>query len=254
MKKVFIYLIILLMISVFSLVGCKSEVEKEVEVAEKAAVAAEIATVDLSTQELVDSAQVLYSKTLPLVTALETGAIKDDLIARLETVKTTISTAKVLLDEVAATEAVVSAESAIVDLSTQELVDMVTGLYNAANDLVAKLPEGAVKVDLTARLVVVRDAIGKASGILDGPKIAFASYRDGNWEIYIMDADGSNQRRLTENHTDDAWPSFSPDGSKIAFESSRDGNGEIYIMDADGSNQRRLTENDAYDMDPCFSP
>ena len=88
----------------------------------------------------------------------------------------------------------------------------------------------------------------------DGKKIAFLRIPDGNFEIYIMDADGSNQRQLTDNDAEDFSPSFSPDGKKIAFQSNRDGNWEIYIMDADGSNQRRLTDNDAADTRPAFSP
>ena len=78
-------------------------------------------------------------------------------------------------------------------------------------------------------------------------KIAFISNRDGNDEIYVMNADGSNQTRLTNNPAM-IRPSFSPDGSKIAFVSNRDGNYEIYVMNADGSNQTRLTNNPATDV------
>jgi Tol biopolymer transport system component len=85
-------------------------------------------------------------------------------------------------------------------------------------------------------------------------KIAFGSTRDGNNEIYIMDADGSNQTRLTNNPATDLLPSFRKDGSKIAFQSDRDGNVEIYVMDANGSNQTRLTNNSARDSEPSFSP
>ena len=50
-----------------------------------------------------------------------------------------------------------------------------------------------------------------------GNRIAFESVRDGNGEIYVMDADGSNQTRLTNNPADDWLPAWSPDGSRIAF-------------------------------------
>ncbi len=85
-------------------------------------------------------------------------------------------------------------------------------------------------------------------------KIVFASSRDGNYEIYVMNADGTSPARLTNNSKDDVDPSFSSDGSKIVFTSYRDGNAEIYVMNADGSNQTRLTNNSAFDTQPAFSP
>ena len=54
-------------------------------------------------------------------------------------------------------------------------------------------------------------------------KIAFTSHRDGNYEIYVMNADGSDQTRLTTSPANDVDPAFSPDGTKVAFESDRDG-------------------------------
>ncbi|MFY9578181.1 MAG: hypothetical protein WAQ33_02545 [Gaiellaceae bacterium] len=85
-------------------------------------------------------------------------------------------------------------------------------------------------------------------------KIAFATNRDGNFEIYSMNADGGAQTRLTTNPAFDATPSFSADGSKIAFASSRTGNGDIYLMNADGTGQARLTTSTAIDGFPTFSP
>ena len=91
-----------------------------------------------------------------------------------------------------------------------------------------------------------------ATAIQNG-KIAYDSYRDDNDEIYVMNADGTNQTRLTTNTSLDSRPSWSPDSKKIAFYSNRDGNGEIYVMDADGTNQTRLTTNTEYDVDPAWS-
>lgn len=76
----------------------------------------------------------------------------------------------------------------------------------------------------------------------DGSKIAFVSSRDGDTEIYVANADGSDQLNITNNPAGDAFPVWSPDGNKIAFVSSRDGNPEIYVMNADGSDQRKLTD------------
>ena len=74
-------------------------------------------------------------------------------------------------------------------------------------------------------------------------RIAFMSERHGNQEIYTMNADGSDQKRVTNNPAADSEPAWSPNRTRIAFTSDRDGNGEIYVMDADGGNQTRLTNN-----------
>ena len=86
-------------------------------------------------------------------------------------------------------------------------------------------------------------------------QIVFSSERDGNPEIYVMDTNGGNQRRLTNNPDDDWEPSWSPDGKRIAFSSDRDGASEIYVMDADGGNQLNLTNNNpGLDSSPSWSP
>ncbi len=79
----------------------------------------------------------------------------------------------------------------------------------------------------------------------DGAKIVFVSFRDNNNEIYTMNADGSNQTRLTENFVVDVEPVFSPDGSKIAFRSNRAENRveQIYTVNAQtGGEEEQLTD------------
>jgi len=89
----------------------------------------------------------------------------------------------------------------------------------------------------------------------NGTKIAFASTRDTNPEIYVMDPNGSNIVRLTHNAGADAQPAWSPDGSKIAFVSDRDGNAEVYVMSAaDGSGLVNLTNDPGSDFAPAWSP
>jgi TolB protein len=105
----------------------------------------------------------------------------------------------------------------------------------------------------------------------DGSKIAFRSDRDAssgeyafspdydvNWEIYIMNADGSGQTRLTNNQLFDWEPNLSPDNSLILFTSRLlDKSSVIYIMNVYSSGQKRLTGNVSeklYELDPRFSP
>ena len=108
-------------------------------------------------------------------------------------------------------------------------------------------------------------------------QIAFVSDRDGNKEIYVMDADGKNQQRLSNNDFPDTDPSWSPDGKRIAFVSERNKNiadeevpimidggiiiggvrgkrPQIYVMDADGENQQRLSNEFFAEWHPSWSP
>ena len=88
-------------------------------------------------------------------------------------------------------------------------------------------------------------------------KIAFTSTRDGNLEIYVMDGDGRNQRRVTVHPRVDEYPAWSPDGKKIAFVSNRNNinkdHKQIWVIDADGKNPIRLTDG-LVDTYPDWSP
>ena len=77
---------------------------------------------------------------------------------------------------------------------------------------------------------------------------------DGTRKIYIMNADGSGQKLLTDDAFDNQSPAWSPDGKLIAFASNRDENVEIYVMNADGTNKKRLTYDPAEDNYPAWSP
>jgi TolB protein len=89
----------------------------------------------------------------------------------------------------------------------------------------------------------------------DGKQIAFMSGRDGNPEIYAMNVDGSNLRRLTNNQAGDSSPTWSPSGAQIAFTSDRSGKAQVYVMNsADGSGVRRLTVNESEADRPTWSP
>ena len=123
--------------------------------------------------------------------------------------------------------------------------------------------------------IYVIDANGENRGILtrnqnnrnlfpawspDGTTIAFWSNREGQPDIYVMDADGMNPINLTRDLHDEDRPSWSPDGSKIAFGALLLPRGEkslsdIFVMDANGGNRINLTQNpEAVNQFPAWSP
>jgi Tol biopolymer transport system component len=66
------------------------------------------------------------------------------------------------------------------------------------------------------------------------------SNRDGNWEIYVVNSDGTGLRRLTHSAANDGLPTWSPDGETLAFVSDEGGSWAVWAIDADGANRRKL--------------
>jgi TolB protein len=85
-------------------------------------------------------------------------------------------------------------------------------------------------------------------------RIAFQSERDGNLEIYLVNADGTFLSRLTNNPAVDVFPAWSPAGDQLLFTSDRNGNPDIYRVNADGSGLVQITNNPAEDALPAWSP
>jgi Tol biopolymer transport system component len=89
----------------------------------------------------------------------------------------------------------------------------------------------------------------------DSQWIAFASNRDGNWEIYVGRTDGSFQQRVTYAvEAIDIDPAWSPMGNYIVYDSARDGNWELYMVDVTTGVETRLTDNPASDLNAFWSP
>jgi Tol biopolymer transport system component len=99
-------------------------------------------------------------------------------------------------------------------------------------------------------LIVLSGCAGNA----DQPRlIAFQSSRDGNFEIYVMNPDGSGQRRITNSPSNDISPSLSPDDTTILFASDRTGNWEIYAVRTSGGEPRALTAGQGANSAPSWA-
>ena len=88
----------------------------------------------------------------------------------------------------------------------------------------------------------------------DGAKVAFFSNRSGNYDIWIMNVDGSGLTQLTTDAADDLYPTWSPDGRKIAFLSSRSGEVSVWTMNSDSSAQEQITAGGNGDWGTDWSP
>jgi len=120
------------------------------------------------------------------------------------------------------------------------------------NQLICLLnPESSESFDLTSS-----DISGYPQWSPDGTKVAFVRGGGSGWEgdIYVVDADGTDETRLTISSANELYPAWSPDGTRIVFETGRDGNGEVYLMDADGLDQTNLSQYSGIDDWASWSP
>lgn len=117
-------------------------------------------------------------------------------------------------------------------------------------------PDGTSEVGLNAESDLA--TYSGPSWSPDGTQIAFASDRDGdaNYNIFVMNIDGSNLRTIVTDTGGDFAPAWSPDGSKILFQAWRDNatRWDIYVVDIDGSNERALISTELDEQLATWSP
>lgn len=140
-------------------------------------------------------------------------------------------------------------ETITLDLPAGEQSVLLTGLATGC----------AVMGDNPRLLTVTGGSLTQSKFIVSCPgsaagQVAFTTDRDGNDEIYLVNADGTGLRRLTTHPAADLQPTWAPDGSKLAFASDRGGISNIYVMDANGKNIINLSQGGGDDFLPAWSP
>ena len=151
----------------------------------------------------------------------------------------------------------------VTDDGQVNLDDLLAIMTYIANSSDASLPTGIGRTATRVNYVAgpIRRLTDNSASDLspvwapDGTQIAFHSYRGDDWDVFVMNANGSNPRKLTTySSVSDAFPAWSPDGTQIAFHSHRYGDWDIFVMNTNGTNLSRLTDNNASDRVPVWSP
>src|SRR5919108_2709992 len=124
-----------------------------------------------------------------------------------------------------------------------------TATQNGNRDIAVLEPCGAVRTLIAGPAAELKPAWSP-----DGRELAFMSNRDGNFDIYVANGEGSGVRRLTDDLRNDFNPVWSPDGRTLAWNSDRSGDFGIYVMNANGGDVRRLTDAPGIDSVPSWSP
>jgi Tol biopolymer transport system component len=111
-------------------------------------------------------------------------------------------------------------------------------------------------VDARPRMLTNEIGIqGQAAWSYDGRRLAFVTGTGyGTYEIWVLDLETGARTRLTENHSHEFFPAWSPDGTRVAFSSDASGDYEVWSMNVDGTNQTQLTHSPGIDSRPSWSP
>jgi hypothetical protein len=120
----------------------------------------------------------------------------------------------------------------------------------SATATVAVLPGDTWRVELAPLVPGDADAAISPSG----DRIAFASDREGNFELYVLDVEAGGTRRLTRSRVDDRRPSWSPDGRWLVWQSGPEGAADLLVGRVGGADKRLLVTGPGDDVDPAWSP
>ena len=97
-------------------------------------------------------------------------------------------------------------------------------------------------------------AVSTPNLLLPWSKIAFQSYRNSNWDIFVGNDDGSGQTAVANSGNSEIQPHLNRGNTKIVYATNSGGDYEIYTMNTDGTGQTALTTNDTNDGNPSWSP
>jgi len=122
--------------------------------------------------------------------------------------------------------------------------------YDSSSAVAPTLPDGSRWVNLSKNEHCDRNPVWSP----DGKSIAFLSDRDGDWNVYVMDRDGKNQRRISDDPGRDSQPVWSPDGKWIAFCRDMGDDVDLFVVNSDGSNERVVVRHHDDVWDPAWSP
>jgi TolB protein len=107
---------------------------------------------------------------------------------------------------------------------------------------------------LTVLVLTTTIAPAQANTPTETGRLAFAAFRNGQWDIYSLAPDGSDPRQLTNDPFEETDPAYSPNGDKLAFASRRDNNWDIFVLDLLTGTETRLTSSPHYDGAPAWHP
>jgi uncharacterized protein YjdB len=105
-------------------------------------------------------------------------------------------------------------------------------------------------------LPILQDSASNIQAVLspDRTRIAFSSNRSGTFDLYIMDADGGNPRRLTMDASNEGEPVWTPDGKQIIYTATRGTATQIAVIPAEGGESRQLTTTSGGNHSPSVAP